>query len=79
METREELLNEHTKWTVKYVDADKHLKELLPPVTNVSGSKETQPYILNEEKLADLDSAEKDVETALNRLQEIREKLSQLR
>lgn len=79
METREELLKEHTEWTVKYVNADKHLKDLLPPVANLSAGEKLQPFIVTEESLAEFESAEKDVETALNKLREIREKLSQLR
>jgi len=79
METREELMKEYTKWTVKYVNADKKLKDLLPVVADVSRGEKLQPFIITEESLAEFERAEKDVETALNKLREIREKLSQLR
>ncbi|MBA7706740.1 hypothetical protein ES703_115597 [subsurface metagenome] len=79
METKEELMREHSRWTVKYVNADKHLKELLPPVANLSELEKMQPFIITEESLAEFERAGRDVETALNKLREIREKLSQLR
>ena len=79
METKEELLKEHTKWTVKYVNADKHLKDLLPSVANLSAGEKLQPFIITEESLAEFERAEKDVETALSKLREILEKLSKLR
>jgi len=79
MVTREQLLKEHTEWTVKYVKADEHLKSLLPQVANVSEGEKLKPFIITQEWLAECARAEKDVSIALTKLQEIREKLSQLR
>jgi len=79
METKEELLKEHAKWTVKYVKADEHLKSLLPPVADLSKGEKLQPFIPTEESLAEFSRAEEDVKTALNKLREILEKLSELR
>ena len=79
METKEELMKEYAKWTAKYIKADEYLKSLLPPVVDLSKGEKLQPFILTEESLAEFERAEKDVETALNKLREILEKLSQLR
>ena len=78
METKEELMKEHTRWTLEYVNADKRLKELLPRVANLSAVEKLEPFIITGESLAEFERAEKDVETALNKLREIFEKLSQL-
>ena len=79
METREQLLKEHAEWTVKYVKADEHLKSLLPPIADLSKGEKLQPFIPTEESLAEFSSAERDINTALTKLREIMEKLSQLR
>ena len=79
METKEELMKEYAKWTAKYIKADEYLKSLLPPVVDLYKGEKLQPFILTEESLAEFERAEKDVETALNKLREILEKLSQLR
>ena len=79
METKEELLKEHAKWIVNYVEADKRLKDLLPPVSNLSRGEKLQYFIVTKESLDEFASAEKDVKNALTKLREIREKLSELR
>lgn len=79
METREQLLKEHAEWTVKYVEADKRLKALLPPVADLSKGEKLQPFIPTKESLAEFSRAEEDVKTALAKLREILDKLSQLR
>ena len=78
MKTRDELLREHTKWTINYVKADQYLKSLLPPVADLSKGEKLQAFVLTEESLAEFERAEKEVETALTKLREILDKLWEL-
>jgi len=79
METREQLLKEHTEWTVKYVKAHERVVSLLPPCKEIREGEEPPVWIPTMESLAEFESAKKDEETALAKLREIMEKLSQIR
>jgi len=79
MEAREELIRELFNWTSKYVNANERLKALLPSPADLSKGEKMQRFIPTEESLAEYSSVADDVKAALTKLQEIREKLSQLR
>ena len=74
MKIKEQLLKEHDEWLKKWVEAVKKYKALLPPFTSVG--EKSEPLIYTKEWLAERDSAEKDVKTALAKIHEIEEKLS---
>lgn len=78
MSRREELYREHSKWTVKYVEADNRLKAMLPKVADVSRGEQLEPWVVTEESLAEFDKVEREVEEALKKLREILDELSEL-
>ena len=78
MGKREELLREHDKWTKIYIDADNRYKELLPKARNVTQGGKLEPWFLTEEKMAEIDRVEQELEKAKNELREIRDKLALL-
>ena len=73
METKEELKQQFTEWTVKYVKASEHLNSLLPSADL------SQSLLITPELLDEFTRAQEEVETALTKRREIIEKLSQLR
>lgn len=79
METREQLLKELAEWTVKYVEADKGLKTLLPTWANLSKGEELQQFIPTKESLAEYSKAVDEVKATLTKQREILDKLSELR
>jgi hypothetical protein len=73
VETEEELKQQFTEWTVKYVKANEHLNSLLPSADL------SQSLLITAELLDAFTRAKEEVETALTKRREILEKLSQLR
>lgn len=79
MGKKEKLTKEYTEWTVKYIEADNRLKSLLPNVAELSRGEKLQPFIVTKESVAEFASAKKEVDTALSKLREIWDTLSDLR
>jgi len=79
MGKKEKLTKEYTEWTVKYIEADNRLKSLLPNLTELSKGEKLQPFTLTKESVAEFASAKKEVDTALAKLREILDTLSDLR
>ena len=79
METREQLLAQHTEWTTKYVEAEERLGSLLPPIADSGKDKELTTWVPTKESLVEFEKAERDINRALVKLRQIREKLYKLR
>ena len=79
METREELLAQHTEWSTKYVGAEERLRILLSPMADSSKGEELTTYLPTKESLAEFKKAERDVNRAVAKLRHIMEKLYKLR
>ena len=79
METEEQLLEQHTEWIVKFVEADKRLKDLHPPLKGLSKGKQLKVWVPTKESLAAFEKAERDVNRALAKLHGIMKKLYKLR
>lgn len=73
---KEQLLKEHAEWTLKYVEAGRRYTALLPPVRDASKGVEPLPWTPTKESLAEIDSAEKEVNAALAKLHELREQIA---
>ncbi len=78
MGAREQLLKEHSEWTVKYVKAHEQVVALLPPVADVSRGERLIPWIPTVESLAEFDRAKNNEEVALAKLHEIMDRLWRL-
>jgi len=78
MGRREDLLKEHTKWTIKYVKAHERVVALLPPMEKLQPGKEPPMWIPTPESVAEFESAKKEEETALAKLWEIVDELGKL-
>ena len=80
METKEQLKKKHAEWTVKEMDAKKRLDNLLPSVDLSEG---VEPLSFNITdllaKYKKILEAEEELKTASTKMQEIMEKLAQLR
>ena len=72
------MLKEHAEWTRKYVEADKRYKALLPKVVNLTRGEKFEPWIVTLETFTAIDSAEKEVKEAQEKLREIRDELLKL-
>jgi hypothetical protein len=79
MVTKEELLEQHTEWIAKYVEADKRLKDLHPPLKGLSEGKQTEGVVPTKESLIAFQKVERDVNRALAKIYKILEKLYKLR
>ena len=79
METRERLLEQQAGWTVKYGEADKCIKDLLPQVSDSSDRQDQKEWVPTKEYLAALEKAERDINRALAKLRQIGEKLHKLK
>ena len=53
MKSREELIEEFEEWTKKYIEADEHLKSLLPHISDLSRGERLQPLVITDKWLAD--------------------------
>ena len=73
---KEQLVKEHAEWAKRYMEAHERLVALLPPVRDVSRGEKLVPYVLTNESLAEYDRVEKEVNTALAKLHEIRMKIA---
>ena len=79
METREQLLEQHADWTAKYIEADRRLKDLHPPLKGLSKGKQLAVQVPTKESLAEFKKAKRDANRALDKLHGIMEKLYKLR
>ncbi len=68
METLEQLREQYTEWTARYIDANRRLTDLLP-------SADMDTWIPTKEYLADFDKAERDIKRILDKLHKIADKL----
>ena len=75
MRSRDELIQEFEDWTKKYVEADKHLKSLLPHISKLSKGERLQPLIVTDQRLVDAKEAEEAVGTALAMMRDILDQL----
>ena len=79
MESREQLLEQHAEWAVKYMEADRRLKDLHPPLKGISKGKQLAVWVPTKESLAEFEKAKRDVNRALDKVHDIMEKLYKLR
>ena len=79
MENKEQLLEQQVEWTVKYREADKRIRELLPGLSGSSKRKELKEWVPTKESLAAFEKAQRDINRALVKLRRIGEKLYKLR
>jgi len=75
MKSREELIEEFEEWTKKYIEADEHLKSLLPHISDLSRGERLQPLMITDKWLADVKEAEEAVGTALAMMRDIMDQL----
>lgn len=77
---REQLERELREWTVKCNKAEERVKALGPPVPDLKeGEDLTGGAVTTEEWVAESASAQKELDTARAKKQEIRDELSQIR
>ena len=74
MKTKQQLKEEHGKWTVKYMEAHKRIGDLLP-VPSLETSVQMQELL---EVFPELEKAEKEMSIALDKMREILEALSKI-
>jgi hypothetical protein len=79
METREELMEQHAEWITKYLEADKRLRELHPPLKGLLEKEQTENWVLTKESLVAFQKAERDLNRALAKIHKIMQKLYKLR
>jgi len=79
MDTKQELLEQHANWTVKYMNAKERLDGFLPPV-GLSELGESPTYDIAElpGTFQGVSDAAKDMDTAFTGMKEIVQKLARL-
>ena len=56
MRSREDLIEEFEEWTKRYIEADEHLKSLLPHISDLSRGERLQPLVITDKWLADVNT-----------------------
>jgi len=78
MKITEYLFNEYRDLTAKYVDASKHLRELLPRFTQLYDSSTVPTQKVTKGLLRELDKVENEIEVSLVKIRSIRHTLLDL-